>query len=41
MKHKSCSEEEAYKLLRKSAMQTNQRIADVARSLIASIELLG
>ena len=40
MKHKSCTEDEAYQLLRKSAMQTNQKIADVARNLIASIELL-
>ena len=28
MKHKSCTEDEAYQLLRKSAMQTNQKIAD-------------
>lgn len=41
MKHKSCDEEEAYQLLRKSAMQSNQRLVEVARNLIASIELLG
>ena len=41
MQHKSCSEDDAYQLLRKSAMQTNQRIVDVAKSLIASIEMLG
>lgn len=41
MKHKSCDEEEAYQLLRKSAMQSNQRLVEVARNLIASVELLG
>ncbi|MEJ2362157.1 MAG: ANTAR domain-containing protein [Gammaproteobacteria bacterium] len=41
MKHKSCDEEKAYQLLRKSAMQSNQRLVDVARNLIASVELLG
>jgi response regulator NasT len=40
MKHKNCSEEEAYQLLRKSAMETNQRMVDVSRSLIASVDLL-
>ena len=40
MEHKKCSEEEAYQLLRKSAMQTNQRIIEVARNLIASVDLL-
>jgi len=40
MKHKQCSEEDAYQLLRKSAMQSNQRIIEVARSLIASVDLL-
>ena len=40
MKHKNCSEDEAYQLLRKSAMQTNQRMIDVARNLIASVDLL-
>jgi len=41
MQHKNCSEPEAYQLLRKSAMQTNQRIIQVARNLIASVDLLG
>lgn len=41
MKRKACDEEEAYRLLRKTAMDSNQRLIDVARSLIASIELLG
>lgn len=40
MKHKNCSEEEAYQLLRKSAMSSNQRLVDIARNLIASIEML-
>lgn len=40
MKHKSCDENEAYQLLRKSAMQSNQRLVEVARNLIASVELL-
>jgi len=40
MRHKKCSEEDAYQLLRKSAMQTNQRIIEVARNLIASVDLL-
>ncbi|MES9869632.1 MAG: ANTAR domain-containing protein [Sedimenticola sp.] len=41
MKKKGCDEEEAYQLLRKSAMSSNQRVVDVARQLISSIELLG
>ena len=41
MKHKGCDEEQAYKLLRKSAMQNNQRMVEVARNLIASVDLLG
>lgn len=40
MKHRNCSENEAYQLLRKSAMQSNQRMIDVARNLIASVDLL-
>ncbi len=41
MKRKGCDEEQAYKLLRKSAMQNNQRMVEVARNLIASVDLLG
>lgn len=41
MKHKGCDEELAYKLLRQSAMQNNQRMVEVARNLIASVDLLG
>ena len=40
MNHKRCSENEAYQLLRKSAMQSNQRMVEVARNLITSIDLL-
>jgi len=41
MKRRNLSEPEAYKLLRSHAMQSNQRIADVARALITSETLLG
>ncbi|MET0062650.1 MAG: ANTAR domain-containing protein [Candidatus Thiodiazotropha endolucinida] len=41
MKRKDCDEESAYQLLRKTAMGSNQRVVDVARNLIASLELLG
>ena len=40
MKRKRCDEEQAYRLLRKTAMNTNQRVIEVARNLIASLELL-
>jgi len=40
IKHKNCSEEEAYQLLRKTAMQSNQQMIEVARNLIASADLL-
>jgi two-component system, response regulator / RNA-binding antiterminator len=38
--HKGCDEESAYQLLRKTAMDSNQRVVDVARNLIASLQLL-
>lgn len=41
MKQRGCGEEDAFQLLRKTAMNNNQRIADVARNLIAAAELLG
>jgi len=41
MKHKQCDEQKAYQLLRQSAMQNNQRLVEVARNLIASVDLLG
>jgi response regulator NasT len=40
MNHKNCSEQEAYQLLRNSAMQNNLRMVEIARNLIASIDLL-
>src|SRR6185503_12135509 len=40
MKLKSLSEEEAYALLRKTAMNENKKIADVAQSVITAAELL-
>lgn len=40
MKRKACDEETAYQLLRKTAMSNNQRIVEVARNLIASVEML-
>jgi response regulator NasT len=41
MQHKSLSEQDAYQALRKLAMDRNQRIGDVARNVIAVMELLG
>ncbi len=40
MKAKALSEDEAYALMRKTAMNGNKKIADVARSIITSAELL-
>ncbi len=41
MKLRGLPEDEAYKLLRKTAMDQNRRVADVANSLITSAGLLG
>lgn len=41
MKRRDCEEEEAYQLLRKTAMSNNQKLVEVARNLIATVELLG
>ena len=41
MQQKGYSEEEAYQALRKLAMDRNQRLAEVARNVIAVLELLG
>ena len=41
MKQRGMSEEEAYQALRKSAMNRNKRLVEVAESLIAAAELLG
>jgi response regulator NasT len=40
MKQRRCSEDEAYAMLRKLAMDRNQRLAQVAESVIAMAELL-
>ena len=41
MKTRQVDEATAHKLLRDTAMNSNQRIAEVARSLITAAELLG
>ena len=41
MKSRGISEEEAYALLRKTAMNESRRVADVARSLVTAAKLLG
>ena len=41
MKQRSLSEEDAYVLLRRTAMNQNRKIADLARSLVAAAALLG
>ena len=40
MKHKKITEDEAYQILRKMAMDKNKRITDVAEGIISAIELL-
>lgn len=41
MKSRNLGEEEAYRLLRRQAMQTNARLADVAQQVVALAGLLG
>ena len=41
MKSRDISEEEAYAMLRKTAMNESRRVAEVARSLITAAKLLG
>jgi response regulator NasT len=41
MKKRGCDEEQAYKALRKLAMDRNQRLADVAREVVSVADLLG
>jgi two-component system, response regulator / RNA-binding antiterminator len=41
MKQRGLSEEDAYVLLRRTAMNQNRKIADLARSLVAAAALLG
>jgi response regulator NasT len=40
MQQRGCSEDDAYVLLRRTAMNQNRRIADLARSLVAAAALL-
>ena len=40
MQQRGCSEDDAYVLLRRTAMNQNRRIADLARSLLAAAALL-
>ena len=40
MKQRSLSEDDAYVLLRRTAMNQNRKIADLARSLVAAAALL-
>jgi two-component system, response regulator / RNA-binding antiterminator len=40
MRQRGLGEEEAYRLLRKAAMDQNQRIVDIARSVLAVAEML-
>lgn len=41
IKQRAISEDEAYQLLRKSAMNQNKKISDIAKNLISAAELLG
>jgi response regulator NasT len=41
MRQRGCSEDDAYVLLRRTAMNQNRKIAELARSLIAAAALLG
>jgi response regulator NasT len=40
MQQRGCSEEGAYVLLRRTAMNQNRKIAELARSLVAAASLL-
>lgn len=40
MKQRNCSEEQAYALMRKAAMNGNMRMSGVAQSIITAVELL-
>ncbi len=41
MKSRGIGEDEAYALLRKTAMNQNRKLADVAQSLVTAVDLLG
>ncbi len=40
MKMKGIDEEEAYKILRRTAMNQNRKIGDIARSVVTAAEIL-
>jgi response regulator NasT len=40
MQQRGCSEDDAYVLLRRTAMNQNRKIAELARSLVAAAALL-
>jgi response regulator NasT len=41
MKQRGCTEDDAYVLLRRTAMNQNRKIAELSRSLVAAAALLG
>ena len=41
MTRKGLSEEEAYKLLRRQAMNEKRKIVDIARAIVTAADLLG
>jgi len=41
MQHRNLSEEEAYQLLRKMAMDRNMKIGEASRNFVAAMALLG
>lgn len=41
MKSKGCSEEEAYALLRKAAMDQNRKLSEIAQAIVTAAEILG
>jgi response regulator NasT len=41
MRSRGMSEEDAYALLRKTAMNQNRKISDVAQSLVLAADMLG
>lgn len=40
MQQRGCGEEEAYRLLRKTAMDQNRKLVEIARSVLAVADLL-
>lgn len=41
MKQRSLNEEDAFQIMRKTAMDRNRRMADIAKTLIDATEILG